>query len=69
MRYDHLVLTRFLVVLVIFVFSQRFVDVCNKRVDSLVLTIAKDLSLMKKGVSGEFLVNKVCTSTALSHFY
>lgn len=41
------------------IYRQRFVDICEKRVDSLVLTVAKDPSLKKKGLKGEFVVSKV----------
>ncbi|CAH0550786.1 unnamed protein product, partial [Brassicogethes aeneus] len=38
---------------------ERFLDICNKRVDPGAMTVMKDPSLKNKGVQGEYLINKI----------
>ncbi|CAH1364774.1 phytanoyl-CoA dioxygenase, peroxisomal-like [Tenebrio molitor] len=39
--------------------KERFIDICEGRVDSGVMTVMKDPSLKYKGVKGEYLINKI----------
>ncbi|RZB40008.1 phytanoyl-CoA dioxygenase, peroxisomal-like, partial [Asbolus verrucosus] len=38
---------------------QRFIDICEGKVDSGFMTVMKDPSLKNKGVKGEYLINKI----------
>jgi hypothetical protein len=56
----NLVKTTIYVVCILFNFYRaHFRDLCEHRVDRGNITMMKDLSLMKKGATGEFLYNKL----------
>lgn len=40
------------------IFRQRFIDLCEGKIDKGAITMMKDVSLMQKGASGEHLYNK-----------